>query len=57
NVVIKADKLDTSEDVRQQLAELVEQLNVALKTIPQNDAEVIESLAQDTVNEAIKDSP
>lgn len=57
NVVINARQLDASEDDREKLAKLVEQLNDALKSIPQDDAEVIESLAQDAINEATKDAP
>ena len=57
NVVINAGKLDAAENDREQLTQLVEQLNLALKTIPQDDAEVIESLAQDTINEGTKDAP
>ena len=57
NVVIDTGQWDAEEEDREKLAKLVEQLNDALKTIPQDDAEIIESLAQDAINEATKDAP
>ncbi|MCA9885417.1 MAG: toll/interleukin-1 receptor domain-containing protein [Anaerolineae bacterium] len=57
NVMINVDQWDAAENDRKQLEELVKQLNIALKTIPQDDAEVIETLAQDAINEATKDAP
>ncbi len=57
NVTINMNAISASEDHRQELAALVEQLNAALATLPQEDAEVIETLAQDAVNEASKDKP
>ncbi len=45
------------QDVRAQLATLVEQLKVALANIPAEKAEEIEALAQDAVDEANKDRP
>jgi hypothetical protein len=57
NVTFNAGQAGTAEDEKAQLQALIHQLNDAIKQLPPADAEVIESLAQDAVNEASKDNP
>lgn len=57
NVTIGSGKITDVADERDQLETLIKQLNAELKQIPQDDAAVIEALAQDAINEASKGAP
>lgn len=57
NLTINMGDLAAPSDDRQELAALVEALNAALKQIPEDDAVVIEDLAQQALDEAAKQTP